>query len=76
MSKKTTFSGDIRFPSNFDVQYTKPLDSRLVVDNVEDLFVGVFGKKPTANALIDYLKIKRPVDLQINLAKRRNSKIS
>ena len=58
----------------------KMLDTEKVLDyfgfdNVEDLFVGVFGKKPTANALIDYLKIKRPVDLQINLAKRRNSKI-
>ena len=44
-------------------------------DAVDDLFIGVSGRKPTANALIEYLKIKRPVDLSINLAKRRNSKI-
>ena len=43
-------------------------------DNLDDLFVGVSGRKPTANALIDFLKIKRPVDLSLNIAKRRNSK--
>ena len=43
-------------------------------DDVEGLFIGVSGRKPTANALIDYLHIKRPVDLTLNLAKRRNSK--
>ena len=43
-------------------------------DNLDDLFVGVSGRKPTANSLIDFLKIKRPVDLSLNIAKRRNSK--
>ena len=43
-------------------------------ESIEDLFIGVSGRKPTANALIDYLHIKRPVDLALNLAKRRNSK--
>ena len=43
-------------------------------DNLDDLFVGVSGRKPTANALIDFLKIKRPVDLSLNIAKRRNAK--
>ena len=43
-------------------------------DDVDSLFVGVSGRKPTANAIIEYLKIKKPVDLSINLAKRRNSK--
>ena len=38
MSK--TFSGDIRFPSNFDVQTTRPLDIRLVVDSKDDLTNG------------------------------------
>ena len=38
MSK--TFSGDIRFPSNFDVQTTRPLDIRLVVDSKADLIDG------------------------------------
>ena len=44
-------------------------------DDLDALFIGVSGRKPTANALIDYLKIKRPIDLTVNLAKRRNSKI-
>ena len=44
------------------------------VDDLESLFIGVSGRKPTANALIDFLHIKRPVDLSLNLAKRRNSK--
>lgn len=38
MSK--TFRGDIVFPTNFDVQVTKPLDARLVVDSYEDLTNG------------------------------------
>lgn len=44
-------------------------------DDLDALFIGVSGRKPTANALIDYLKIKKPIDLTVNLAKRRNSKI-
>jgi len=39
MSGKT-FTGDIKFPSNFDVQTTRPLDVRLVVDSKEDLTNG------------------------------------
>lgn len=38
MSK--TFRGDIIFPNNFDVQTTRPLDDRLVVDSKEDLTNG------------------------------------
>ena len=58
----------------------KLLNTDKVLDNygVEDLdalFIGVSGRKPTANALIDFLKIKRPVDVSLNLAKRRNSKV-
>ena len=44
------------------------------VENLDELFIGVSGRKPTANAIIDFLKIKRPVDLSLNLAKRRNVK--
>lgn len=47
--------------------------SNFSFDNVEDLFIGVSGRKPTANALIEYLKIRRPIDLSINLTKRRNN---
>ena len=43
-------------------------------DDLDALFVGVSGRKPTANALVEYLKIKRPVDISLNLAKRRNAK--
>ena len=42
--------------------------------DVESLFVGVSGRKPTANALIDFLKIKRPVNLVLNTFKRKDSK--
>jgi len=35
-----TFDGTIRFPSNFNVQSTRPLDNRLVVDSKEDLTNG------------------------------------
>ena len=38
MSK--TFNGSIDFTSNFNVQTTKPLDNRLVVDSIEDLTNG------------------------------------
>ena len=43
-------------------------------DDIESLFIGVSGRKPTANAIVEYLRLKRPVDLSLNLAKRRNSK--
>ena len=43
-------------------------------DDLESLFIGVSGRKPTANALVEFLHLKRPVDLSLNLAKRRNSK--
>ena len=43
-------------------------------DDVESLFVAVSGRKPTANAIVEYLKIKRPVNLAVNLVKRRNAK--
>ena len=43
-------------------------------DTLDDLFVGVSGRKPTANALVEYLKIKKPVEFSLNMAKRRNSK--
>lgn len=35
-----TFDGTIKFPSNFDVQATRPLDDRLVVDSYGDLTNG------------------------------------
>ena len=35
-----TFDGAIKFPSNFDVQSTRPLDIRLVVDSKDDLTNG------------------------------------
>ena len=44
------------------------------VKDLDELFLAVSGRKPTANAIVEYLKIKRPVDLSLNLAKRRNVK--
>ena len=57
----------------------KMLDNEKVLSyfnmpDVESLFVGISGRKPTANAIIDYLKIKRPVNLVLNTVKRRDSK--
>ena len=58
----------------------KLLDSDKVLnyygfDDVESLFIAVTGRKPTAAALIDYLKIKRPVNFEFNqTAKRRDVK--
>ena len=57
----------------------KMIDTEKVLDyfnvpDVESLFVGISGRKPTANALIDYLKIKKPVNLVLNTVKRRDSK--
>lgn len=34
------FKGDIKFPTNFDVQVTRPLDTRLVVKNIDNLTDG------------------------------------
>ena len=34
---KTSYPGDLLFPTNFNVQTTKPLDNRLVVDSIDDL---------------------------------------
>ena len=57
----------------------KLLDSEKVLDyfgfpDVESLFVAVTGRKPTATALIDFLKIKRPVNYNFNNIKTRTSK--
>ena len=57
----------------------KMLDDEKVLDyfnfpDVESLFVGVSGRKPTANAIVDYLKIKRPVNLVLNSFKRKGAK--
>ena len=44
-------------------------------DNIDSLFIAVTGRKPTAAALIDFLKIKRPVNFTFNqTAKRRDNK--
>ena len=32
-------------------------------DNVDDLFVGIAGHKPTASSIIEFLRIKRPVTI-------------
>ena len=32
-------------------------------DNVDDLFVGISGHKPTASSIIEFLKIKKPISL-------------
>ena len=57
----------------------KLLDSEKVLSyfnmpDVDSLFVAVTGRKPTATALIDFLKIKRPVNIAFNNVKRRDSK--
>jgi len=44
------------------------------VTDVDSLFVAVTGRKPTAAAIIDYLRIKRPVNFTFNGVKRRDSK--
>lgn len=43
------------------------------VDNLDELFIGVSGRKPTANAIIEFFKIKRTFDYT-NYTKRRDSK--
>ena len=62
-----------------EAEMMKMLDTDKVLShyNVQDLdslFIAVSGRKPTANAIIDFLKIKRPVNLENILTKRRNSK--
>ena len=57
----------------------KMLDTEKVLNyfNVADLdslFVGVSGRKPTANSIVEFLKIKKPVNLVLNTVKRRDSK--
>ena len=53
---------------------TEKVLSYFNVPDLDTLFVGVSGRKPTANAIIDFLKIKRPVNLLMNTVKRRDSK--
>jgi len=44
-------------------------------DDLDSLFIGVSGRKPTANSLIDFLKIKRPVDYLVKtINKGKNEK--
>ena len=57
----------------------KMLDTDKVLDyfgvkDLDELFFAVSGRKPTANAIVEFLKLKRPIDLSINLAKRKNVK--
>ena len=42
-------------------------------DSVEELFIGVSGRKPTSSAIIEFLHIKRPVDTTSNLTTIRVS---
>ena len=48
-------------------------DSKLLehyeVDSVDDLFVAVSGRKPTASAIVEYLRIKKPVHLNQGLGR-------
>ena len=51
-----------------EVEMMKLLDNPKLFDyfqisNLEELFIGVSGRKPTASALIDFLKIKREVEI-------------
>lgn len=43
------------------------------VSSVDDLFVGVSGRKPSTSAIIDFLKIKKPVNISSNLSTVRVS---
>ena len=57
----------------------KLLDTEKVLNyfnmaDVDSLFVAVTGRKPTANAIIDFLRIKRPVNYNFNQVKRINAK--
>lgn len=42
------------------------------VDNVDDLFVGIANHKPAAGAVVEYLKIKRPVNIPTGSWSRNN----
>ena len=42
------------------------------VDNVDDLFVGIANHKPAAGAVVEYLKIKRPVNIPTGSWSRSN----
>ena len=55
------FVGDIKFPTNFDVQITRPLDNRLVVGSVDDL-------------LLDLQKVEEHYDEYAERAKKSKSK--
>ena len=62
-----------------EAEMIKMLDTDKVLNyfnfsDLDSLFIGVSGRKPTANAIVEFLKIKKPVNLNINLAKRRNAK--
>ena len=62
-----------------EAEMLKMLDTDKVLDyyhvsDLDSLFIAVSGRKPTANALVDFLKLKKPVNLTLNLAKRRNVK--
>ena len=41
-------------------------------DNVEDLFIGISNRKPVPSAIIEFLKIKKPVALPTGKAKSRS----
>ena len=41
------------------------------VESVDDLFIGVSGRKPVPNAIIEFLHIKKPVNLASNLGSVR-----
>ena len=58
---KPAYPGDLKFPSNFDVQITKPLDNRLVLDSVEDLYTDAI-KAPYQGMVVT---IKGSADLYI-----------
>ena len=42
-------------------------------DNVDDLFIAISQKKPTPGAIIDFLKIKKPVNIPNRAKPRRNT---
>ncbi|HHT66775.1 MAG TPA: bifunctional (p)ppGpp synthetase/guanosine-3',5'-bis(diphosphate) 3'-pyrophosphohydrolase [Erysipelotrichaceae bacterium] len=61
-----------------EAEMMKMLDNSKFLDyfevkDLDELFIGVSGRKPTANAIIEYFKIKRPIDYT-TLTRRRDSK--
>lgn len=42
-------------------------------ENVDELFIGVSGRKPVTSSIIDFLHIKKPVKLDSNLGSVRVS---